>query len=205
MSGMEFAPNSNKYKQEQKEAAEKRVQKPVVQGGAKTKKKSDISKIGDVFISEDIKNVKSYVLMDVLVPAIKKAISDIVTNGIDMILYGETGRSTKRTSTDRFSYSSCYSGDSRSSRPAESRNRFEYDDIVFISRSDAARVQEELANVIDRYGFVTVLDYYDMAEITAPHTANKYGWMSKQSIIHADIIRARDGYIIKLPKAMPID
>ena len=204
MGDMEFTPNSNRYKQEQKELAERRVEKPVV-GGAKTKKKSDIAKIGDVFISEDIKNVKSYVLMDVLVPAIKKAISDIVTNGIDMILYGETGRSSKRSSTDRFSYSSCYSGDSRGSRTTESRNRFEYDDIIFASRADAARVQEELANVIDRYGFVTVLDYYDMAEITAPHTANKYGWMSKQSIIHADIIRARDGYIIKLPKAMPID
>lgn len=204
MSGMEFAPNSNKYKQEQKEAAERRVEKPVV-GGAKTKKKSEIAKIGDVFISEDIKNVKSYVLMDVLVPAIKKAISDIVTNGIDMILYGETGRSSKRSSTDRFSYNSCYS-EPRSSRSSESsKGRFEYDDIIFASRSDAARVQEELANVIERYGFVTVLDYYDMAEITAPHTANKYGWMSKQSIIHADIIRARDGYIIKLPKAMPID
>ena len=204
MSGMEFAPNSNKYKQEQKEAAERRVEKPVV-GGAKTKKKSDIAKIGDVFISEDIKNVKSYVLMDVLVPAIKKAISDIVTNGIDMILYGETGRSSKRSTTDRFSYSSCYS-EPRSNRGSESnRGRFEYDDIIFVTRTDAARVQEELANVIDRYGFVTVLDYYDMAEITAPHTANKYGWISKQSIIHADIIRARDGYIIKLPKAMPID
>lgn len=203
MAEMELLPNSHKYKQEQKEVAEKRVQKPLV-GGAKTKKKSEISKIGDVFISEDIKNVKSYVLMDVLVPAIKKAISDIVTNGIDMILYGETGRSNKRASTDRFSYSSCYAG-SRNDRPSESRNRFEYDDIVFASRPDAARVQEELANVIERYGFVTVLDYYDMAEITAPHTANKYGWMSRQSIIHADIIRVRDGYVIKLPKAMPID
>jgi hypothetical protein len=205
MAEMELLPNSHKYKQEQKEASEKRVKAPVVTNGAKTKKKSEISKLGDVFISEDIKNVKSYVLMDVLVPAIKKAISDIVTNGIDMILYGETGRSSKRASTDRFSYSSCYSG-SRNDRPSESnRGRFEYDDIIFTSRADAARVQEELANVIDRYGFVTVLDYYDMAEITAPHTANKYGWMSRQSIIHADIIRARDGYIIRLPKAMPID
>lgn len=205
MAEMELLPNSHKYKQEQKEAAEKkRVEKPVVQGGAKTKKKSEIAKIGDVFISEDIKNVKSYVLMDVLVPAIKKAISDIVTNGIDMILYGETGRSSKRASTDRFSYSSCYSG-SKTERPTDYRSRFEYDDIIFASRADAARVQEEMANVIDRYGFVTVLDYYDMAEITAPHTASKYGWMSRQSIIHADIIRARDGYIIKLPKAMPID
>lgn len=205
MAEMELLPNSHKYKQEQREAAEKRVKAPVVTNSAKTKKKSEIAKIGDVFISEDIKNVKSYVLMDVLVPAIKKAISDIVTNGIDMILYGETGRSTKRATTDRFSYSSCYS-DSKRDRPSKSsRARFDYDDIIFASRADAARVQEEMVNVIERYGYVTVLDYYDMAEITAPHTSSKYGWMSKQSIIHADIIRARDGYVIKLPKALPLD
>lgn len=204
MAEMELLPNSHKYKQEQKELAEKKRVAPVVKGGAKIKKKSEISKLSDVFISEDVGKVKSYVWMDVVVPAAKKLITDIVVGGLDMIFYGETGRSTKRATTDRFSYSSCYN-ESRSNRPSESRNRFEYDDIVFPSRSDAARVQEELANVIDRYGFVTVLDLYDMAELTAPHTANKYGWMSKQSIIHADIIRGREGYIIKLPKAMPID
>ena len=50
-----------------------------------------MQKFADVFISEDVNNVKSYIVMDVLVPAIKKAISDIVTNGIDMILYGKLG------------------------------------------------------------------------------------------------------------------
>lgn len=38
-----------------------------------------------MFISEDAGNIKSYVVLDVLVPAIKKAIADIVTGGIDML------------------------------------------------------------------------------------------------------------------------
>lgn len=205
MSDMDFPPNSNKYKREHAEQAEKRVEKPVVTSGVKLKKKSELTKLGDVFISEDVKNVKSYVLMDVLVPAIKKAISDIVTNGIDMILYGETGRTSRRSTTDRFSYDRCYNDSRGGGRSSDARGRLDYDDICFPSRSVAASVREELINVVERYGFATVADYYDLADMSAPFTANKYGWMSKQSIINADIVHSRDGYIIKLPRAMPID
>ena len=63
---------------------------------AKTKKKN---KLVDTFISEDAQNIKSYILMDVLVPAIKKAISDIVTDGISMLLYGDTSHGSKRSSS----------------------------------------------------------------------------------------------------------
>ena len=77
-------------------ATEKKKVEKVIKGKAKTRKKTGASKLADVFISEDAKNVKSYVIMDVLIPAAKKAISDIVRDGIDMILYGETGRSSSR-------------------------------------------------------------------------------------------------------------
>lgn len=93
----DYKPNSHRFKEEQKEAQveEKRIEK-VVKGNVKTKKKSEISKVADVFISEDITNVKNYILMDVLVPAIKKAVKDIVTDGVEMILYGSTGRRDKK-------------------------------------------------------------------------------------------------------------
>ena len=83
----EIAPNSHRYKEEQKAtASEKKIEK-VVTGTVKTRKKPAAQKLTDIFISEDAANVKSYIFMDVLVPAIKKAISDIVTDGIEMILY----------------------------------------------------------------------------------------------------------------------
>lgn len=91
----EYKPNSHRSKEERKESIpEKHVEK-VISGTVKPKKKSEMQKFADVFISEDVNNVKSYIVMDVLVPAIKKAISDIVTNGIDMILYGEAGKSKR--------------------------------------------------------------------------------------------------------------
>lgn len=202
----EYKPNSHKYRESQQQTAateEKRVEK-VVKGAVKTKKKGEVRKLAEVFVPGDVKNVKSYVVMDVLVPAIKKAISDIVTNGIDMILYGETGRSRKRSSSDYVSYSR-YSDSKRDDRHTSreaTRPRFDYDDIIYESRGEAEAVLEQMLDVIDRYKFITVGDMYDMAGLPQPYTSNKYGWTSLRT---AETVRTRDGYTIKLPKAMPID
>ena len=87
----EYKSNSHKSKEGQTETlTERKKVEKVVHGKVRTKPKSGISKVTDMFISEDAANVKSYIVMDVLVPAVKKAISDIVRDGIDMILYGES-------------------------------------------------------------------------------------------------------------------
>lgn len=200
MNEVNYKPNSHRFREEQKN--EKQRPEKVVKGAVKTKKKKEIHKLTDVFISEDINNVKSYVLMDVLVPAIKKAISDIVTNGIDMILYGETGKSTKkRVGSGYVSYRD-YSERRDRHHEARSRDRFDYNDLVFESRGDAEVVLRQMQDMLDHYGVVTVGDMFDASGETAPYTAEKYGWMNLGS---ADVRRVSDGYVIKLPRAMPID
>ena len=81
-----YKPNSNKSKRE-----DLNVQK-VVTDKVKVKEKSLIKKFTDTFIAEDMNKVKNYIVQDVLIPAIKKAIDDIVANGIHMILYPGSGR-----------------------------------------------------------------------------------------------------------------
>lgn len=199
MNELDYKPNSHRFREKQQE--EKRVKK-VVSGTVKTKKKGEMRKLADVFISEDVANVKSYVLLDVLVPAIKKAIVDIVENGINMILYGDTGRGRKRAG-DYVSYNRFSDRDRRDDRrDSGARARFDYDDLVFESRSEVEAVREQMEDIIDTYGFVTVADLYEMADQQAPYTANKYGWTSIRT---AEGIRARDGWMLKLPRAMPID
>lgn len=188
----EYQPNSHKSKEE------KRVQK-VVTGKVKTKK-NEGRKLLNMFISEDAQNVKSYIVLDVLVPAIKKAILDIVTDGADMILYGGSHNS-KRKSGNKVSYRSYYE-DKKDDRDYRSKGRFDYDDLVFDSRAECEAVREQMVEIIDQYGFVTVADMYDMADVPAPYTSSKYGWTNIRT---AETIRGRDGYILKLPKAMPID
>lgn len=206
----DYPPNSFKYKEEQKKQAqqkeEKRVEK-VVTGVVKTKKKSKAEKFMGNFISEDAKSVKSYVFGEVLIPAIKKAISDIVTDGIDIILYGESRRGSRgRSTADRVSYRNYYDGGySRprmNERQALMTGQYSYDDIVLQSRGEAEDVLARMDELMDTYGLVRVADLYDLVGITGNYTDNKYGWTN---ITRAEIVRTRDGFMIKMPRAVPID
>lgn len=194
----------NSHKDRDKE--EKKKIDPVVKGKVKSKKKTSVRKFADVFIHEDVVNVKNYILMDVLLPAAKKAVSDIVTNGIDMMLYGETGRSSSRGSRgSRVSYSRYYDDRERDrDRGSRTRTRvgYDYDDIILENRSEAAEVLDRMEDLLDTYGIVSVADLYDLVGITGNYTDNKYGWTNLKN---ASVVRARDGYLLKMPKALPID
>ena len=200
----DYKANSHKAKAEEKSEEKKEITK-VVNGRVTAKKKSGIDKVKNTFISEDAQNIKSYVLMDVLVPAVKKAVSDIVTNGIDMILYGETGRTKKKSSIANYvSYRSYSDRDRRDEgRYSDVRSRsYSYDDIILESRREAEEVLNRMNEIIDTYGVVSVGDLYDLVGVTGSYTDNKYGW---SNIRNAEPVRVRDGYMLKLPKALAID
>lgn len=201
----EYKSNSHKSKEEQRtaEASKKKVEK-VVNGSVKARKKSEIQKFADVFIQEDTQKVKSYILLDVLVPAVKKAISDIVTNGVDMILYGETGQTKKSSSASKVSYRSYYDkrDDRRDYNSNRTRTGYDYDDVVLDNRGEAEDVLARMDELVATYGLVSVADFYDLVGITGNYTDNKYGWTDIRS---ASVMRVRDGYMIKLPRALPLN
>lgn len=192
---------SNSYKSKEKEMVEdkKKVDK-VVRGKVKTKKKSGVTKFTDVFISEDIANVKSYIVGEVLVPAMKKALSDIITNGIDMLLYGESGVSKRNSRSSKVSYTKYYNDERSPSRSVKSN--YNYDDIIIDSRGEAEEVLTRMDELIYSYGMVSVADFYDLVGVTSRYTDNNYGWTDVRS---ARVVHVRDGYIIKLPRAVPLD
>lgn len=199
MSDMNYVPNSHKSKAE---TSEKRVEKPVIAGQVKVKKKNEMQKIADAFISEDAANVKSYIVTDVLIPAVKKLVTDIIKDGIDMILYGETRGSNKRPTADRVSYNKYYGRDEDRFAPRSTSSRYSYDDITMDSRGEAEAVRAALDDIVDAYGHVRVADLYDLVGITGEYTDNNYGWFNVRNV---EIIRTRDGrYALKMPRAVPI-
>lgn len=202
----DYKSNSHKSKEEQRESdlPEKKVEK-VINGSAKSKKKGEIQKFADVFISEDVSNVKSYILDEVLIPAVKKAISDVVTNGIDMILYGEAGRSKKSSnSSSKVSYRSYYDRENDRRRDyTPTPKDFDYDNLLFETRGDAETVLDAMNDIISQYGVVSVADLYDLANVNNDnYIANKYGWANIQG---CKVIRVHDGYVLKLPRAIPFN
>ena len=195
----EYKSNSNKSKELTKNKKKKKVVKPIAKA---TKKKKNA--LAETFISEDASNIKSYILMDVLVPAIKKAVIDIVTDGISMLFYGDTSHGNRRSSTSAsyISYNRYSDRDRRDDRTSYGRSRYSYDDIILQSRGEAEEVLDRMSEMIDTYGIVSVADMYDLVGIATNYTDNKYGWTNLRN---AEPIRVSNGYMLKLPKAGPID
>lgn len=203
MNGEDFKSNSHKSKENArvKEKAEK-----VISGTATRKKKSEVSKLASSVMAEDAKNVWQYVTQDVLIPSLKKAISDIVTNGIDMLLYGETGVSKRTTSSGqtRIPYRNYYDRNNSTSTGATrvSHSSYDFDDVIVDNRAEAERILRSMDAQIADFGSVTVADMYDLAGLNSNWTDNKYGWTN---INAAEAVRVRDGrYVLKMPKAVPL-
>ena len=77
-----------------------------------------------------------------------------------------------------------------------------YDDIILDTRREAEEVLDRMQDLIDNYGMVSVADLYDLVGINGSYTDNKYGWTHLRS---ADVQHVREGYLLKLPKALPFD
>ena len=135
-----YPSNSHKAREE---VAEKKVEK-VVSGKTSTKKKSGIRKLSDTFLSEDV----SYIFSEVLLPAAKKLVSDIVTNGTNMLLYGEI--KNKKGNSSKVSYSRYYDDRSRDYRSPVVRNNFDYDEIIFETRGDAEAVLDAMYDILNQ-------------------------------------------------------
>lgn len=198
----DYKPNSHRFKEEQKTDVKEESKKleKVVNGSVKVRKKSHLK---EALISEDASNIKSYIIIDVLIPAIKKAISDIVKNGIEMLLYGDSGRRNGQLSpSSSVSYRDYYDRRDDRYRPNPSqRQGRSIDDLVIESRGEAEEVLTRMDELLETYKMVTVADFYDLVGVTCDYTDNNYGWTSLRS---AEVVRVRDGYIIKLPRALPI-
>lgn len=202
----EYRSNSHMSKEQGENAQKERKMQKVVSGKVTTRENKG-RKFMSNFIAEDAGNVGNTVVNDVVVPAIKKLISEGIATVVDMFLFGET-RIHKNKNGNKVSYRSYYedrygNGNSESRGVRTTGNRFDYDDILFDDRGEAELVLDNMRDALREYGLISIADMYDMAGLTPPPTSNRYGWTSLRN---AEVKRVRGGdYIIELPKAMPID
>lgn len=197
----EYRSNSHKSREKQNDSVpEKKVEK-VITGLAKSKKKTGLQKIMNVFVADDINDVKSYIIEDIVVPAAK----DIILDAVKAVL-GVNGRSGRsNTNSSKVSYRKYFNDGNHRESAGSTRTKtgYEYDDIVIDNRGEAEDVLLRMDELIATYGLVSVADFYDLVGITGNYTDNKYGWTDIRS---ATVVRAgRDGYMIKLPKALPLN
>lgn len=198
----EYKSNSHRSKEKEQghePMVDKKIEK-VVSGAVKQRKKTGLSRAASTFMPGDVDSVKSYILMDVLVPSIKRAISDIVCNGINMLLGEPTRGKGGNSGAAKVSYRQYYRDpdDRRDYARPRAQAQYSYDDIIFDDRGDAEEVLYRMEELLERFEVVSVADLFDMAGISCNYTDNKYGWTDLRS---AHVERVRDGYVIRLPRA----
>lgn len=200
----EYKSNSHKSKEVPKPTVPEKRATKVVAEPVKVKKKSELGKFMGTFVSEEADSIGSYIWEGIVVPTIKDTFFEIVSGGLSILLFGKKVGSSKGSTGSKISYSSYYNNRDSRREPEEprSRSRFDYEDIIIRTRGEAEGVLIQMEELIDRYDYVTVLDLYDMLDRTAPYTSDRYGWTSIKT---ARVERVRDGYMLRLPKALPLD
>ena len=198
---------SHKERNAQKEQEERKFEAVVSDDDVRLKKQSVLKKTARSFLAEDISAVKNYLVADVFIPALKDTIVDMVQNGIEMLVNGGTsgrrGRSRRRRSEDRESYTRYYDERDRERERPSARRRedlYDEDDVTFRTKAAAHDVWDRMCEIIDQYESVSVANLYDLLGKTCHnYLAASWGWDDLGSV---SVSRTYDGwYTLNLPRA----
>lgn len=186
---------SNSYKS--REAAEqkdipRRKLSAVGDGRSKAMKEPVLKRLKKTFIDDDFtpSNLKTFVVKDVIAPAIQNAILDGVNGALEMMFgIGIVRRGYRSSSviSSRTPYRS--SGNTRTvgngsssvsskSQSSERRGRSSFEVQMKDNKADAEKIMMDLEALLEEQpdAGVTVSDYYDAFGITTEFTDNNYGW-----------------------------
>ena len=210
----DLAPNnSDKAAQGAKtEGKEKKKLAPLVSKGSVAKKKRTVAdKFKDAFLGES-ENLGDYVMYDVLVPAFRDTVSEMGFGIIERLFgNGRSSRSRGSVVRDRGRSYVSYNSSSRNDRDRGrddrrdidrgSRARHSFDNVVFTNKWEAEDVLAHLVDMILEYGEATVRSFYELSNIEADYTDDRYGWTNLRD---AYVDRTRNGYVIVFPQTRPL-
>lgn len=173
---------------------------------AKVQKKSAIKEALRTFFAQDLPEIAEHLVVDVAIPAAKNAITDMVTQGIQQLLYGEVDPRRRPTSGYTSYSSSSRGGAYREPRRYERREPRQpkptnVEDLVFDTRGDAVDVIEFIAEQIEEYGQVSVADLMSSVGIQPRYTDERWGWTTTDAF---EIRQIREGWLVSADRPEPL-
>lgn len=199
--------------EEKKEAPQEKEKEKLELEGTVEIKKSIGRRLADTFMGSDMDDVKTYLVQDIIVPAIKETVTNLVQSTLEMMFYGDDRRDRGVRRGRERGYTSYTNYSRKDPRPPfepnvirTRRDTRDISNITFTSKRDA---QEVWNNLIDRTyeydGVATVADLCDDARLDYTYTDNGYGWI-REDLLKGDIRGPRNGiYTLHLPKPRPLD
>jgi len=203
-----FPPNSKKSKEGATEEGKVKPKIVPLEGVTAVKQKPKLaSRLRQAFTGDDARGVGDYLLFEVAVPAIKTVIFDMISQGANRALFGQSvgipGNGSRRPGQVNYNLISRNGGTTTPSREISSRDMatHNFDNIVLQTRAEAELVLSSLIDIVDRYDVAAVSDLYELVQITGSYADDKWGWFDLRG---ATITSVRDGFVLDLPATKPI-
>lgn len=186
----------------------------IIEGKASVKKKGFWYKAREAFTGDDSKSVGQYIMIDVIIPAIKDMLLDGIQQGSERLIMGPDARGGHRQSRNRpgerdyvpYGQMSTRQVGSGANRRRElsprARATHDFRDVVVETRRDAEDIIAAMMRRIDDYGSATVADLYDLVDISGDFTDDKWGWYDLRD---SGVRRHGGGYVLVLPKPEVIE
>lgn len=174
-----------------------------------SQKKTLGQKVLDTFVQEDILDVRSYVINDLLVPFLKDSALDILAMILGRDIPGGYRKDRDKGYRD---YTASYKGYSyrsereKKERRSERRDRDEDFDprrVLLKDRVSAEKIIDKMEDYIYKEGKVTIADLAEMVQEPSNYQDNNWGWTSMRGI---EVQRVRGGlYLIRVPEPKYVD
>ena len=210
---MDYQGNTRKEREktEKKEKPEKVVVEKVIVGEVIQKPKGPGRKFKEIFFGGDAKQAAKFVAADVLLPAMRNLVVDMVTKGAEKLVYGE-GSYRRGNRPPTINYGARYQvgnpiAQSRvpelmSGRPYQNpiprgrQNRHEMNDVILSSKEEADLVIERLIDILEKYDVASLADLYELLGLETSPVDFKWGWTY---LSNAQVRQIRQGYLLELP------
>lgn len=205
---VDYQANSRKSKETLQPGTEPEKLDKIIVGEVMIPKKSFTRKTKDLLVEADFKSVVRYLFMDVLVPATKNTIVDMTTQGIQRMVYGDKAIRSRNSGIfgeSRGTYVSYNNpihranaidvtrrgGPNRDPRETSDRQSF-----ILSRKDDADRIIEEIGEMIDVQGYVTLATLKERLGYPSTHVDYNWGWQNMMGVISRQV---REGYLIDFP------
>lgn len=185
----------------------------VVKKGTVIQKKPNIFKrTARSMVADDVQNVGDFVVTDILVPALRNLLYDVIVGGAGRTIFGNAAARRPGVNPGLFgtaqnlktAYHAASSPAAAPVQPGMSKQaqaRFDFSEISLTDHSEALYIIELLKSRVASYGTATVADLYDLLGHTGAFTDQNWGW---NDLSMAKVQQNRAGFVLDLPHPLPL-
>lgn len=196
-----------------------------LKGGITKREPTFLEKLKRSFVKEDVTDVRDYVVFDIIIPGIRKGLFDMIVGTAGQIFgvsvpvgtyssgRGYSPSNARLTPHERkYRDYNSISQEQRSgysvTRDDSRYDRFAVSDWAFTYKEDADSVLEQLIDICDYEGWVSVSQFFNLADPEGsragrnPYTNNNFGWNNLDNVPAPRLVQGY-GYVLDLPRARP--